>query len=40
MACAHGKMTDHVGVCMSIAGPGSTNLITGKCPLVKANNTF
>ncbi|HEB12783.1 MAG TPA: thiamine pyrophosphate-binding protein [Actinobacteria bacterium] len=29
MACAHGKMTDHLGVCMSIAGPGSTNLITG-----------
>ena len=29
MACAHGKMTDHIGVCMSIAGPGSTNLITG-----------
>ncbi len=29
MACAHGKMTDHIGVCMSIAGPGATNLITG-----------
>lgn len=29
MACAHGKMTDHIGVCISIAGPGSTNLITG-----------
>jgi len=29
MACAHGKMTDHVGACMSIAGPGATNLITG-----------
>ena len=29
MASAHGKMTDTVGVCISIAGPGSTNLITG-----------
>jgi pyruvate oxidase len=29
MACAHGKMTDNVGVCMSIAGPGCTNLVTG-----------
>jgi len=29
MACAHGKMTDRLGVCISIAGPGSTNLITG-----------
>ncbi|MHA2378219.1 MAG: thiamine pyrophosphate-dependent enzyme [Candidatus Thorarchaeota archaeon] len=29
MASAHGKMTDELGVCMSIAGPGSTNLITG-----------
>jgi pyruvate oxidase len=29
MASAHGKMTDHIGVCMSIAGPGATNLITG-----------
>ncbi len=29
MACAHGKMTDELGVCVSIAGPGSTNLITG-----------
>lgn len=29
MASAHGKMTDHLGVCISIAGPGSTNLITG-----------
>jgi pyruvate oxidase len=29
MASAHGKFTDHLGVCISIAGPGSTNLITG-----------
>jgi pyruvate oxidase len=29
MASAHGKMTDHLGVCISIAGPGCTNLITG-----------
>ena len=29
MASAHGKMTDTFGVCISIAGPGSTNLITG-----------
>lgn len=29
MASAHGKMTDELGVCVSIAGPGSTNLITG-----------
>jgi len=29
MASAHGKMTDELGVCISIAGPGSTNLITG-----------
>ncbi|MFW5935925.1 MAG: thiamine pyrophosphate-binding protein, partial [Candidatus Hadarchaeota archaeon] len=29
MADAHGKMTDKVGVCISIAGPGSTNLVTG-----------
>ena len=29
MASAHGKMTDEVGVCMSIAGPGATNLVTG-----------
>ena len=29
MASAHGKMTDKIGVCISIAGPGSTNLITG-----------
>jgi pyruvate oxidase len=29
MASAHGKMTDELGVCMSIAGPGATNLVTG-----------
>jgi pyruvate oxidase len=29
MASAHGKMTDHIGACISIAGPGATNLITG-----------
>ncbi|MHA2354606.1 MAG: thiamine pyrophosphate-dependent enzyme [Candidatus Thorarchaeota archaeon] len=29
MASAHGKMTDELGVCISIAGPGATNLITG-----------
>jgi pyruvate oxidase len=29
MAAAHGKITDELGVCISIAGPGATNLITG-----------
>ncbi|MHA2212061.1 MAG: thiamine pyrophosphate-dependent enzyme [Candidatus Thorarchaeota archaeon] len=29
IASAHGKMTDELGVCISIAGPGATNLITG-----------
>ncbi|WP_406660581.1 thiamine pyrophosphate-binding protein [Methanolobus sp. ZRKC3] len=29
MASAHGKMTGTLGVCISIAGPGCTNLITG-----------
>ena len=29
MASAHGQMTGETGVCISIAGPGCTNLITG-----------
>ncbi len=29
MASAHGKLTGHVSVCLTIAGPGSTNLATG-----------
>ncbi len=29
MASAHGKMTGEFGTCIAIAGPGSTNLITG-----------
>jgi len=29
IASAYGKITDKLGVCMSIAGPGATNLITG-----------
>jgi pyruvate oxidase len=29
IASAHGKITGNLGVCMSIAGPGATNLITG-----------
>jgi pyruvate oxidase len=29
MASAYGKITDRMGVCMSIAGPGATNLVTG-----------
>jgi pyruvate oxidase len=35
MASAHGKITGSLGVCISIAGPGSTNLITG---LMDASN--
>lgn len=29
MASAYGKLTGHVAVCLTIAGPGSTNLATG-----------
>lgn len=28
-ASAHGKLTGKLGVCLSIVGPGTTNLITG-----------
>ncbi len=29
MASAHGKVTGELGACIAIAGPGSTNLVTG-----------
>ncbi len=29
MASAHAKLTDQLGVCLTIAGPGATNLMTG-----------
>lgn len=29
MASAHGKLTGHVAACLTVAGPGSTNLATG-----------
>ena len=29
MASAYGKMTGHIAACLSIAGPGATNLATG-----------
>ncbi|MDI6724761.1 MAG: thiamine pyrophosphate-binding protein [Methanobacterium sp.] len=29
MASAHGKLTGHVAACLTIAGPGATNLATG-----------
>lgn len=29
MASAYAKLTDQLGVCLSIAGPGATNLMTG-----------
>ena len=29
MASAYAKLTDEMGVCLTIAGPGATNLITG-----------
>lgn len=29
MASAYAKLTDQVGVCLAVAGPGATNLITG-----------
>ncbi len=29
MASAYGKLTDHVAVCLTVSGPGTTNLATG-----------
>lgn len=29
MASAYGKLTGHIAACLSIAGPGATNLATG-----------
>jgi len=29
MASAYGKLTDHVAACLSVSGPGTTNLATG-----------
>ena len=29
MASAYGKLTDHVAACLTVSGPGTTNLATG-----------
>src|SRR5919202_3941311 len=29
MACAHAKLTGHVGVCMATSGPGAIHLLNG-----------